>query len=277
VATPWPLRGSDSFLLESKAVGDTFAVGVVPPERTIIDRGNVHDDGSYRLVYVLDGAWALALAAGIAMLQLVDLVRPGFQPLLLVGVDYPEGHANCRSRDYTMDDSVWEAMRPTLESSPDTTPGGAPKFLAFLEEELDPVIRSRYPVKDEPAGILGDSFGGTFTFYAFLRQTRLFDRYWLGSPGIFTTSTDYVARFAETLQQELVQPTRMYLTFGEAEANGPIDFYADMGRNYHRTLEALATFPNEQLTYADQLYPGHTHTTVVAPALNDALIYLYGS
>jgi predicted alpha/beta superfamily hydrolase len=277
VATPWPVRGSDSFQLESKAVGDTFAVGVVPPERTVLDRGTVKDEGVYQLVYVLDGSWALAMVAGIAMLQLVDLIRPGFPPLLLVGVDYPEGHANCRSRDYTMVDSVWPAMVPVLEASPDTAPGGAEKFLAFLEDELDPLIRSRYPVQDGPAGILGDSFGGTFTFYAFLRQTRLFDRYWLGSPGIFTTDTDYVAQFSEVVRGKLVHDTRMYLTFGEEEANGPVDFYADMGRNYRRMLEELAAHPNGQLTYADQLYPGHTHTTVVAPAMNDALLYLYGS
>ena len=47
---------------------------------------------------------------------------------------------------------------------PTTAPGGADKFLAFLEKELDPLIRSRYNAKPGPAGILGDSFGGTFTF-----------------------------------------------------------------------------------------------------------------
>jgi hypothetical protein len=32
---------------------------------------------------------------------------------------------------------------------------------------------------------------------------------------------------------------------------------------------------NPRLTWRSKQYPGHTHTTVLAPALNDALLYLY--
>ncbi len=274
--SPWPLRDSESFVFDSKHVGDRFAVGIAKPPGRQLPPPAPQTSGPLDVVYVLDGSWALGIASALCMLQLVDLVKPGFPQLLLVGVDYPVGAPNSRSRDYTMEDSVPAIMRPALEANPKTAPGGAAKFLKFLEEELDPWVRENYSTTNRPAGILGDSFGGTFTFYAFTRQTRLFDRYWLGSPGIFETATDWVARFTEVLKGDLVHPTQMFLSFGELEAAGGVDFYEDMGRQFDRTTSALHRNPNDQLTWTSKMYPGHTHTTILAPALNDALLHLYG-
>ena len=159
---------------------------------------------------------------------------------------------------------------------PEQTIGGADNFLRFLEEELDPLIRARYDVSDRPAGILGDSYGGTFTFHAFRRQSKLFDKYFLGSPGLFTTGVDYIGEVRKLLEGELVHDTKMYLSFGAMEANGGVSFYEDMGRNYNSLVSVLHSTPNDQLTFASKMYPGHTHTTILAPAINDALLYLYG-
>jgi len=274
----WPLRGSEAFELESKAVGDRFSIGVWRPDPQMLAMRGVSITEDPHLVYVLDGSWALGIAAAFSTLQLVDLIKPGFPPLLLVGIDYPEGRANSRSRDYTMVDAVSDEnpLLAPMFANPLTRPGGADRFLEFMETELDPLIRSRYGVKGKTAGILGDSFGGTFTFYAFLKQSRLFDRYWLGSPGLFTTRTDHMAPLESMLANNLVHETKMFLSLGELEAAGGVDFYRDMGRNYFRLLEVLAKAGNAGLTYRAKLYPGHTHTTILGPAMNDALLYLYG-
>ncbi len=273
---PWPLRGTEAFEYHSKAVGDKMAIGVWSPPKTLPAIAPLGANPPLDVVYVLDGSFALNITAAICMLQYADLLNPGFAPVLLVGVDYPVGQANARSRDYTMADSVPPAMREALSASPQTTPGGADKFLAFLEGELDPFIRSKYNTTKKRAGILGDSFGGTFTFYAFLKQSKLFDRYWLGSPGIFTTDTDHVAQFATLLKGKLAHPTKMFLSIGSRELNGGVDFYEDMGRNYNRLVSALHKTPNDGLDWTARIYDGRTHTSVFAPALNDALLYLFG-
>ncbi|WBX86221.1 alpha/beta hydrolase [Sphingosinicella microcystinivorans] len=229
------------------------------------------------VVYVLDGSFALGLASTICILQSVDLINPGYKPVLLVGVDYPEDAVNARTRDYTMKDSVSSSLGKRLAQASPITPGGADKFLEFLENELDPLIRARYNTTNGPAGIVGDSFGGTFTFYAFLRQSKLFDRYWIGSPGVFTTSTDYVAQFDARLKEKLVHPTKMYLSIGSKEMSGGVEFYEDMGRNYNRMVSALHRNKSADLTWASKIYDGDTHTSVVLPAMNDAMIYLYGN
>ncbi len=229
------------------------------------------------VVYVLDGSFALAVAATICSLQSADLINPGYKPVLLVGVDYPDDKLNARSRDYTMKDSVPPSVSKIVATTPRTTPGGAENFLSFLENELDPIIRSKYNTADKPAGIIGDSFGGTFTFYAFLQQSKLFDRYWLGSPGLFSTATDYVSQFEACLKKKLVHPTKMFLSMGTKEMSGGIEFYEDMGRNFNRILSALRKNPSEDLQWSSKVYDGYTHTSVFMPSMNDALIYLYGN
>ena len=276
MGSPWPLRNSQAFEYQSKAVGDRMAVGVwantgSSPLR-VDAKGPALD-----VVYVLDGSFALAVAAAVCRLLAADLINPGFAPVLLVGVDYPDDKLNARTRDYTMKDAVPASLSKVLKTStPQTTPGGADKFLAFLENELDPLIRAKYNTTSNPAGIIGDSFGGTFTFYAFLRQSRLFDRYWLGSPGLFSTSTDYVAQFEACLKEKPVHPTKMFLSMGSKEMSGGIDFYEDIGRNFNRVLSALRRNPSADLKWSSKVYDGYTHTSVFTPALSDALIYLYG-
>lgn len=109
-----------------------------------------------------------------------------------------------------------------------------------------------------------------------MRQSRLFNKYWLGSPGLFTTDTDYLDQVEKVVAGGLVHDTRMFLSLGELEASGGVDMYEDMGRNFSRLVGVLANRPNARLTHQSKRYPGHTHTTVFAPALNDALLYLYG-
>jgi len=75
---------------------------------------------------------------------------------------------------------------------------------------------------------------------------------------------------------DLVHDTRMYLSMGALETNGGVDFYEDMGRNFNATVSALGRTANPGLTWKSRIYPGHTHTTILAPALNDELLYLYG-
>jgi len=105
----WPVRNTESFAFRSKAVGDSLAVGVWQPAGEILRMLGTTEMPPLDVVYVLDGHFALGMASAIAYLQLGDLVKPGFPPLLLVGVDYLEGKPNGRTRDYTHTDLAYPA------------------------------------------------------------------------------------------------------------------------------------------------------------------------
>ena len=269
---PWPLRGSESFTVQSKAIGDSIAVGVW---QTPVGPTSSMADSPVKLVYALDGSFTLQVTALACAMGLGDIDRPGFPRTLLVGLDYPEDQPNARTRDYIPPDSGYERfIQSQDEPTPEQTPGGAPAFLRFLTEELDPMIREKYPVSDAPAAVLGDSAGGAFTHYAFVEQSPLFDCYWLGSPAVFTSNADYVGRFVETLSKELVHETRMFLSLGAVEMNSRSDTYREMGASFNRMVYGLRTTPNPRLTWQSKVYPDHTHTSIVLPALNDAVRYL---
>ena len=267
---PWPVRDTESFAFHSKHVGDTLAVGVWQPPEPFMQMRQI-EGMPMDVVYVLDASALLGVALATAQLQLIDQDKPGFPPLLLVGIDYLVDKPNARTRDYTHSDLA--VQQEPGELPPEQTIGGADAFLRFLEDELDPMIRSKYNVTDKPAGILGTSYGGTFTFHAFRRQSKLFDKYFLGSPGLFTTGVDYIGEVAKLLEGKLVQDTRMYLSFGELEMTGA---YQDMGSNYNRLVGTLTKANNPQLEFDSKIYPDHSHTSIVVPANNDAMLYLYG-
>jgi predicted alpha/beta superfamily hydrolase len=276
---PWSLRGSEYFEIDSSAVGDTMAVGVwqVPEQfHAFYAKANLPMPKP-KVVYVLDASIALASAACVCTLQSADIILPGFSPLLLVGLDYVEGRLNARTRDYVPVNAVPESMVQKLEGHPaEFHPGGANRFLEFLETELEPWIRKRYDVDNGPAGILGDSFGGTFVAHSLIQRSKLFDRYWLGSPSLFNTSADLTGRLIQTLSDERNGEKRIFLSLGELEASGGVSFYEEMGANFSRLVAGLEALPSGVVDWQHRIYPGQTHTSVFLPALSDAMNFLYG-
>src|SRR5688572_5112280 len=73
---PWPLRNTDAFEYRSKSVGDAMAIGVWSPPETLPAIAPLGANPPLELVYVLDGSFALNIAAAICMLQYSDLIDP---------------------------------------------------------------------------------------------------------------------------------------------------------------------------------------------------------
>jgi enterochelin esterase-like enzyme len=100
----------------------------------------------------------------------------------------------------------------------------------FLTEEVVPLVRSRYPLIDEPAGrgIMGASFGAVASLHTAWRYAGFYDRLLLQS-GSFAFSDigshrrapvfDPVARFVNEFRARPGQPaSRMYLSCGIYES-----------------------------------------------------------
>ena len=94
------------------------------------------------------------------------------------------------------------------------TSGGGEKFLEFIETELFPYIENNY--RTAPYRILvGHSFGGTFTMYAFLEKPELFNAYIAISPYLHWDN-DFLLTKAETaLLNKYDKNTFFYMTLGD--------------------------------------------------------------
>lgn len=138
----------------------------------------------YPVVYYLD-----AYYWGGIVIETYRLLRAfnEIPPLILVGISYPdatvaEAHTY-RSRDF-IPTEVNEQNMGEFADAPPPASGGANKFLAFMKEELKPLIEKNYRVNKEDSGILGYSNGALFGAYVLFHDPSTFNNYLLGSPAL---------------------------------------------------------------------------------------------
>jgi len=172
----------------------------------------LYQSKTYPVLYVLDGQWDFKLLDSIYG----GLHYDGFVPeVIIVGITYSGKAADyetLRAMDYT----------PVADSYLSGS-GDAPKFFAFLKEELLPFIESNYRVDPSRRVLMGSSFGGTFTLYSMFSEPMLFSGYVAASPAVpygnefaFQQEADYASHHRDL-------PVRLFLSVGELEElAGPV-------------------------------------------------------
>ena len=95
--------------------------------------------------------------------------------------------------------------------------GDAPKFLAFLKEQLLPFIEANYRADPTQRVLMGSSFGGTFTLYAMFTAPELFSGYVAASPAVPYGDGFAFKQEAEYAKSHKDLPVRLFLSVGEIE------------------------------------------------------------
>ncbi len=187
-----------------------------------LPRNYGNKDQKHPVLYLLDAQWDFPLVTAIFGQQFYDGFLPG---IVMVGITWggknPK-HDSLRARDLTPTNAA------TLRQS-----GGAPKFLAFIKQELIPFIESKYRVTNDRT-LMGSSFGGLFTLYALFNETELFQRYVLTSPAVGWDNEviyTYDKKFAEKKSR---LPVRLFMAVGELEGVAGFQKFVDhlKARNY---------------------------------------------
>ena len=213
------IPGSQLLKTRSSIVGQEYDIYVQLP-------GNYSDTSkTFPVLYVLDGQWDFSLITAIYGQQYYD----GFVPaVIIVGITWGGTNPDydmLRARDLT----------PTSAGSP-VQFGGAPKFLAFIKNELIPLVESKYRVVKNDRTLIGSSFGGLFTLYAMFHEAALFQRYVLTSPSLgwdngmpFTYEKDHA-------DNKRPLPVRLFMAIGELEGISDFQNFTDRlkARNYEK-------------------------------------------
>jgi len=256
------LPNSERFVLASKHVGDRFQIDVAWPLKAA-------EGDRPKLLYVTDGLPNFATLTTMAREGEAGISAP-IERLILVAISYPgddrERTAVLRRRDFTM--PGWISRNPG-ES------GGAEKFLRFIEQELDPVIRSHYACAPGKAGMFGASLGGYFAAYALLKRSPLFDRYAISSPGMISEEDPLFALEEACHSASRVLPARVYLTLGALEESGPTP-HPDFARCYRKLVARLEQRQYEQLELTTEVLADETHLTAIWLTMSRGLRKLYG-
>lgn len=226
----------------------------------------------------------------------VDLIRfmhlsAHLPPMLVVGIGYPVGGIDetiiVRIRDFT----------PTFDASflrifPEhTLMGGADRFLAFIREELQPWVQSRYSVDAGDSAFFGHSAGGLFATYALLTEPSTFCRYGIGSPSLWWDADMMFGCEARYAAAHTDLAAKVFFCVGEYEDHDgrqreasrlPDDQRAKAGLRY---IDMVADTERMAATLRSRNYPGleiesaviagEFHITVQHVNLSRSLRHLY--
>ena len=175
--------------IKSTALGEDRNVFVYLPE------GYFESENKYPVLYLLDGAEHFHHGSGIVQF----LSTNGLMPQTIV-VAIPN---IARMRDFT----------PTVEKGRENA-GGADNFLNFVQNELIPVVDTKYRTQQYRI-LFGHSLTGMFSVYTFVTRPTLFNAYIAASPFLQYDEGIVIKKANELLTKKSVDKRILYLTLGD--------------------------------------------------------------
>jgi predicted alpha/beta superfamily hydrolase len=144
-----PLADTEVHFLRSEHVGDEFKI--------FVGHCGASDPTPPAVLYVGDANGMFASAVDIVRFMQLSAQLP---PILVVGIGYRMGAVGetiqVRTRDFTpTSDASYTEIFPAQ-----TMMGGAPRFLAFIRDELQPWVHARHRIEAVDSAFFGHSAGG---------------------------------------------------------------------------------------------------------------------
>jgi predicted alpha/beta superfamily hydrolase len=286
------LPRTDYFELDSAHAGDRFAIWVTRP--VDYDR---RAEARFPAIYVTDGNVGAAMLSPYSEHTAFDLIS-GFQQYLQVTVGYPPGKAadwlTLRNRDLVpADEPAPPSMIAAVAADAETAgwtqaehdeyirsihEGRAAQFLAFLEEELRPLIDAQYRTDPSATGLFGYSYGGLFTLFALMRQSPVFRRYGAGSPGVLDADSQ-IFRLERGIAEhgQGFEDVQLHLTVNELEITGRSHIYRDLGIQFARLVDQLYLSGHAGLEFTARILPADSHATGFTQSFLSYLRACYGA
>lgn len=249
--------------------------------------------GGYPVLYVLDGDALFPMVTGAAQNMVMRAEENNAVPLLIVGVGYPNGELfdfAARAEDYTPPSADYAQSGDRMSKRF----GGGEHFHRFLTGRLRDEIAARYPVNRSQQWLMGHSYGGLFTLYSLLEHPGSFNNYLAASPSVWWNQRrilesipPFVKNAAKLKKQTAGRaPLGLRITVGEYEqtlvpwmpqeaARKELLEKRGMVRDAHHIAQELSAVPPQVLHSEWKLYPQETHATVLLPAINDNLKWLF--
>jgi predicted alpha/beta superfamily hydrolase len=144
--------------------------------------------------------------------------------------------------------------------------GGAPAFLDFITDDLQPLINERYRVDPADRGLFGHSAGGNFVGRVLFSKPEAFAKYICGSPALSFNDWAVCRLEEEYAASHEDLPVTLYLAAGSQET-----WQMGIGEIVSRTARMAETlhqrhYPGLRLTA--EILAGKTHLTGVAEILH---------
>ena len=155
---------------------------------------------------------------------------------------------------------------------PEITPasGDADHFLAFIEDELIPLVEKNYRVDTSDRGFIGSSYGGLFAAWTMVNRPELFQRYIMTSPALYWDDYLFFKQEEELWQKSRILNAKVYVSAGEKELEPflqSVIWFRDRFRAHN--------YKGFEFTF--HIMRERDHETSIIEALPNGLLYLYGT
>lgn len=221
------------------------------------------DTTQYPVIYLLDGG------ADEDFIHITGLVQfftfPWVNKIpecIVVGIANED-----RKRDFTFPSSI-PADRKLLP-----TGGHSAAFIAFLEQELQPFIQSRYRGRQKGM-LIGQSLGGLLATEILLQHTALFDKYVILSPSLWWGAGAFLQEKILKKAAQLPAGTAVYLAVGK-EGLTPTSPARVMEVDANLLADGLKRYGKGNLRLYFDYLPAEDHGTMMHQAVLNAFKVLF--
>ncbi|NRQ41685.1 alpha/beta hydrolase [Rheinheimera sp. YQF-2] len=141
----------------------------------------------------------------------------------------------------------------------------ADRFLAFVEQEVIPLVKQRYRTLDYQA-LSGTSHGGQFAINALVKRPGLFDGVIAISPSLYWNKHQLLELTELAMKSNQLQG-RLYVSIANEEAA--------MTEPFQKFVELTQRYQSEKLKVASQIFSQETHNTTVLQGQYYGLKHLF--
>ena len=186
-------------VIPSKELGETRTLNIYLPE------GYSKDSiATYPVIYLLDGS------ADEDFIHIAGLVQfANFPWVKLLPKSVVVGIANVdRRRDFTYPTTI------TKDKKDYPTTGHSQKFIAFIEQELQPYIQKTYSSSPSKT-IIGQSLGGLLATEILVKKPTLFNHYVIVSPSLWWNNESLLTTTPAFSKPDFKQNTTVFVAVGK--------------------------------------------------------------
>ena len=224
---------------------------------------NPEDTVKYPVIYLLDGA------ADEDFIHVVGLVHFNTFPWInqipksiVVGITNTD-----RKRDFTFPTTV------AADNERYPTTGKSEKFIAFLENELQPFIEKNYKTRNSKT-LIGQSLGGLLATEILFKKPELFHKYIIISPSLWWNNGSLLSQNPVILTDNFTRKTDIYIGVGK-EGLTPGENPRVMEVDANLLVEKLKQPQRKNLSIHFDDLPQENHATISHQAILNAFRLLF--
>lgn len=193
LTSPFTLGVVDN--IKSTELGETRTLNIYLPD------GYTADTAKYPVIYLLDGSANEDFVHTVGLVQFLTMIQ-FMPPTIVVGI----ANVN-RKRDFTHPTALekYKKMEPAA--------GGSAKFMAFIENELQPYIAKNYHTNGVKT-LIGQSLGGLMASEILLKKPGLFNKYIIVSPSLWWDDESMLKQAPEYIKQHGDHKLEVYISVG---------------------------------------------------------------